>query len=155
MTKRRHYNPFILRVMQLLWEGYTAAEIAAITGRVPLTISNLIATDEAKEIYELLQGQTVNTARQVQTAIAAAAPSIVREKIDLALGAKSESVRNQAAQQLLEMAGHSPIRHLEIHRPDEIQADYDNKSDEDIRKEIMDGLISSGDDVPDSNPTVH
>lgn len=151
---KRRYNPLILRLQLLLWQGYSQTEAATLLGKTDAWVSNILTTDEAKEVYDELKKQTIDTVGQVQANLQAAAPAIIKEKIDLALFAKSETVRNQAGQQILEMAGHAATRHLEIHRADDVLEKYKNKTEAEIRDEVMRGLIEGEDDDSPAPPAV-
>jgi hypothetical protein len=137
---RRRYNPFLLRVLILSYEGHTTSEIAMQTGKSDSYISGLLNSDEAKAIYLQLENQTLDTFRQTQTLIQAAIPAILQEKIRLALFANNEAVRNRAAQNILELGGHVAVQQLEIRKPDQIEEEFRDKSEEDIRNEILAGL---------------
>ena len=155
MTAKRRYNPIVLRLQLLLWSGHDQHAAALILGKTDAWVSNILTTDEAKEIYSHLESQIIDSTRQVQAALQAAAPAVIEEKISLALNAKNETVRNAAGQQILEMAGHSAIRHLEIHRPDEIAESYKDKTEAEIRAEILRGLSEGEDETPVPPATFH
>jgi hypothetical protein len=76
---------------------------------------------------------------------------------DIALDKNEKSTaRIVAAKTLLEIAGHSPVKTLEIRRPTSLESDYHGKSEEEIRKEIFEGLDDgTSRSLPGPNSSIH
>jgi len=127
-------------VLRLYYQGHTNAEIAAITGFSDQHVTDIINTDSSKEILGRFQDKTIETILDVQSDAQAIAPAIFEEKIRLALGAKSEQVRNNACSDILAIAGHKPIDRvsLAMDRPD--KDPYEGKSEAEIREAIISEL---------------
>jgi hypothetical protein len=149
---RHKFNPFLLRVMVMSWDGLSAATIAAKFGRQVADIQRLLNSSAAKEIFQALEAQVMDTYHQTQQVIQANMPALIREKIRLATTAGNESVRNRALQDLLEMGGHGAVKRIEHLRADPIDEEFADKSEADIKREIMANIAGHNDN---DEPTVH
>jgi len=129
-----------LRLVMLEMQGFDLAYITSLTNYASSTISTILASPEAINIRREIQARVIDTVAEIQTDLQAIAPTLLQEKIQLALTAKSENVRNNALTGLLELAGHVPVKQVEIRRATLIEEEYKDKTEEAIKAEIMDGL---------------
>lgn len=130
------FTPIHLHVVRLHWEGTSNNDIALKLNRSAAWVSSVLCSDEAKEIYKRLENRVLDTSVQIQTILQAAAPLALDKKIQL-LNSANDSVANKAAQELLELAGHVATRQVEVRRPDHIEEEFKNKSEEEIRQRIL------------------
>ena len=148
---RHKFNPFLLRIMTMKWDGLSDQNIAAKFGKPVADIQRLLNLPAAKEIFAALEAQVLDTYHQTQLVIQAHMPALIREKIKLATTAANDAVRNRAIQDLLEMGGHGAVKRVEHLRPDPVEEEFKDKSEADIKAEIMAGI--AGANLPE--PTVH
>jgi hypothetical protein len=116
--------------------GLSNQEIAARMNKTDSWISMVLNSPEAKEIQKRIEDGVIDTKVQIQTAIQAALPLLLKRKMHIALNSGNETVANKAIQECLEMGGHLAPRQVEIRRPDHIEEEFKNKSEEEIRREI-------------------
>lgn len=138
------------RVMQLHWAGWGNIEVAALTGYSPEHITNIIHSAEGEEIISRLKNHTMDTMADVADQIQAIAPAALDQKIKLALDSPDEKLRSVNCHQLLEMAGHSGIRRVQVERRPAGAENYDGLSEAELRTKINKDLgIEDGDLSPD------
>lgn len=136
-----HFTPLHLHVVKLSWEGYTTMEIAARLNKSDSWVRNILSSPQAAEIVKRLETRVLDTTAQVQTVLQSIAPLALSRKIDLMLNG-SEAVSNRASQEILELAGHVATRQIEIRRADHIEEEYRNKTEAEIRAEILESLTA-------------
>lgn len=146
---RKRAPAITLRIVMLQMQGHTEAEIAVMTGYSGSGVSTILTSPDAEIIRREITSRVIDTMADIQSDIQALAPTMLQEKLKLAMTAKSETVRNNAITDLLELAGHTPVKQVSIHRANPIDADYTDKTEQAIRDEIMAGL----DDNPTSEPS--
>lgn len=143
MRISRRRSPVItLRIVVLEYNGLDASAIAAQVAMAPATVAQILASPEAARIRKEVEARVMDTQAQVQTDLQAFAPVALKEKMELAMNAKSETVRNAALTECLQLAGHVPVKQVAIHRADPIEEEYADKSEQDIRDEILADLAS-------------
>jgi hypothetical protein len=144
------FRPEHLHIVRLHWQGYSNAEIAQFLQLSEGHISNILNCDEAKRLLGQLQEHTIDSYADTQDDFQLVMPLIRREKIKLALEATDERVRNMACSDILAIAGHTPVRRLEITRgSDSRKAELEKMTPEQLRDAILDdiGLSLSKDQV--------
>lgn len=152
------FTPLHLRVLQLNWDGHSNAEIAQICGRSLAWVANVLSSPQAVEIMKRLEARVLDTHIQTQQIFQAHAPLAAQEKVNIMLNPLvPASVRNKAAEDLLHHAGHVPTRSIEIRRPDHIEEEFRDMSEEEIKNTINKALNDPGDAalVEPTDPTVH
>lgn len=136
----KNFRPRHLAVLRLWAQGYTNDEIATMTNYTPSVVSQITNCPEAKALMAEMQDSTFASIADVQTTLQACAPALLEEKIKLALTAKDERVRSVSCSDLLGLAGHTPVKRVELTKVEEIENDYAGKSDEEIREHIRQEL---------------
>lgn len=153
----RRFQPWQMEIIRLYWRGLTRKEIADRIGCTLQTIARAIDSTDGAAILEELRAGTISTTIEAMAEIQAVVPEVLEQKISLALHSADERVRSKSCTELLEMAGHSPIRHIQIERPDPLEAKYGTKTEEDLRRELLDSArkpnpgAAGGDRGPDGN----
>ena len=154
----RRFTPLHLRIVMLNWQGRTNSEIAQIVNRSDAFISTTLAMPEVQDIIRRWESGMVDTTRQVQTMLQMSAPLALEKKIQL-LNSSNPSVANKAAQDLLELSGHVALRQIEIRRPDHVEEEFRDKSEEDIKREILAAITGEeskkNDEATPPTTTVH
>lgn len=115
--------------------------MCVMTGYSPSGVGAILNSPDAEIIRREITSRVIDTMADIQSDIQALAPTMLQKKIELAMTAKSETVRNNAITDLLELAGHVPVKQVAIHRANPIDADYKDKTEKAIRDEIMAGLV--------------
>ena len=149
----RRFKPSHLHVVRMHWNGMTNGEIAKETGYSYIHVHNIIASEEAQEILALLTSRTLDTIIDIQAEAQAAAPLVFEEKLKIALGCTDVRTKNSACTDILNMAGHQPIKRVQIQRSD-IPIEFDSKSEEEIKKFIREEVAAAGTNATGSS-TVH
>lgn len=157
----RRYNPTHLAILRL-WAhgGMTHAEVAAIVGCSSGLVSQVVGSPLAQELLGTLQDKILDTTLDVQQTLQAAAPLVMQEKLRLALNARNESVRNSACTDIIHMAGHMPLRRMQIEQTVEQKDKFEGLSEEQIREQIYASLrpkarIESADPPESPFKTMH
>jgi len=147
----------VLRLVHLESQGFTRVEIAVQTGFPMTTVNSLLASPEATYIRKQLEARAIDTIQEVQADAQIAAPVMFKVMQDIALDDNEKGpTRLAAAKAVLEMAGHAPVKTVEIRRPNPLDSDYHNKTEDEIRKEIFEGLDDgSPRGLPSPNKSVH
>lgn len=152
------FTPLHLRVLHLNWEGCSVAEIAQITNRSLAWVSSVLSSPEALEVIKRLEARVLDTHIQTQQIFQAHAPLAASEKVKIMLDPNSPaSVRNKATEEILAHAGHVPTRSVEIRRPDHIEEEFRDKSEEEIKTLIRAALDDKSDEalVETKAPVLH
>jgi hypothetical protein len=139
-SNRKTFKPRDLHMCLLSWNGYPNTKIALVMGLGEGAVSASLNSPTALEIFSQLKSGAIDSMLSVQTMAQAIAPLVMEQKMTLALGARSETVRNVACSDILEMAGHSPIKRLSIERPDPTADRHLGKTERELREEILSGL---------------
>lgn len=150
LTSMKRLKPAHVQMIRLFWHGQTYVEIAAQLGYTPQQVMNVLHTEDAREILAQLQGSALDSADEVQQEIALVMPAVVKRKIDIGLYSQDERVANQALTDIMHMGGHSPVKRIQLDRTSEVQKKYADKTEEELRKMISDGL--DDDTGPDGRP---
>lgn len=138
---RKRWQPKMLRIAQMLVDGYTQQEIAAHLHMNPTSISMLVNSPPFQSYMDICKRSMIDSMVDVQSKLQSAAPLVGDMLIDQAINARDERVRFNAGKAVLEMAGHVPVRRHEIARVHDHSEDkYDRMSKDDIRQSIMDDI---------------
>lgn len=149
-------NPTHYRILLLHWHGLSHGEIAAELGVAAQTVSSLVCSEAGEAILSELAKRSLDTVADVQLVAQALAPAVMEEKARLALGAKDERVRNIACTDILNMAGHQPVRRVLVEKADSIDEAYRDKSVEELRQVVLEKLgIVATPPTDASSSTVH
>lgn len=147
----KQIKPAWLQVLQLYWRGETLRDIALATGYTEVNVGNIVRSDDAREILQQLTDATLDTMPEVVGEMQLAAPAIIRRKIAIALNSNDEAVANRAATEILHMAGHAPTKHIQV-RVDPIEKHYEDKTEDEIRQELLSAFGLANDKGPDGRP---
>jgi hypothetical protein len=126
-------------------QGDSNTDIATKLGYTPQQVSNILNSPDVVEILATLRDETINTMSQVQAEAQMYAPEILRRKIDYALHGSDDRVRNAAQTEILNIAGHVPVRHITVENKNQVLEKYKDKTDDELRS-IVGGSNGIGPD---------
>ncbi len=132
----KNFKPEHIHIVRLHWQGYSNTEIAQHLQLSETHVSVVINCDAAKQLLNELREHTIDGYAETQDDFQLVLPLIRREKIRLALESGDERIRNMACSDILAIAGHSPVRRLEITRGSAQQA-IDKLTPEQLRDAIL------------------
>jgi predicted transcriptional regulator len=137
--KVERLSPLHLEIIRRHFNFESGSEIALALGITQCLVSNVLNSEQGLEVVEQLWSRKFDSMLEVGQQLQAVAPYIVQEKIKLALTARDERVKNTACTDILHMAGHVPVRRVEIDdlRPD---SKFSGKSEEEMRAMILEEL---------------
>lgn len=133
----RKLKPDYLLVARLWLQGLNHTEIAGVTGYTPVHVGRIVASPYFQDILKEISEHTISTAFDVRADAQVVAPAVFNEKVRLALGANDERVRNIACTDVLNMAGHMPVRRVEFDNVTKREDEYVGKTEEEIRAMII------------------
>lgn len=136
----RKFKPQHVNIVRLAWQGYTVYEIAQFIGMSEAHVSSVINCDEAQALFSQLREHAINSSDEIQDEAQLIAPRVMQEKIRLALEADDERVRNIACSDILAIAGHTPVKKMEITRSDVSRDSIAQKTPAEIRKGILEEI---------------
>src|SRR5215472_15463156 len=134
------FKPEHIHIVRLHWNGYDNSEIAQFLGCSETHVSLVLNCDEAKRLLQQLREHTIDSFDDTQDDFQLVLPLVRREKIKLALEATDERVRNIACSDILAIAGHSPVRRLEVSRTDRKQSDPEKMTPDELRDAILNDI---------------
>ena len=152
----KRFTPLHLHVVRMYWDGVSPSTIDNKLSKPSGWASKILSSPEASEIIERLKNATIDTMVEVQTKLQAAAPILLSKELDFALSGNG-AAESRARQLLLEKAGHVATRQVEIRRPDHVEEEFRNKSEAQIKAEILESIRSEEREAPrppDPNPTL-
>ncbi len=131
-------------------------EIGQMTGYSMKHVSDIIASEQAQEILADLTAKRLDTMGHIELVAQAIAPQIMNEKIRLALQGNDERVRNSACSDILNIAGHQPIKRVQVERVESVDEKYKDLTDEQIREKALAAITHrSPPPSKDDEPTLH
>lgn len=138
MVKAMSFSPKRLRaahldMVTLHLAGESNADIATKLHYTPQQVSNILNCSEVQEILQALREETINTMSQVQGIAQMVAPEMLRLKVDYALHGTDDRVRNLAQTEILNLAGHVPVRHITVENKNQILEKYKDMTDDALR----------------------
>lgn len=122
-----------LDMVTLHLAGETNYNIAAKMGYTAQQVSNILNSPEVLEILAALRNETIDTMGQVQAEAQLYAPEILRRKIEYALKGDDARVRNTAQTEILQIAGHAPVRRISVEAKSQLEEKYANKTEAELR----------------------
>lgn len=132
----KRLKPAHLDMVTLHLSGESNGDIAIKLGYTAQQVSNILNSPEVVEMLQLLKDETINTMAQVQAEAQLYAPEILRKKIDYALRGDDARVRNTAQTEILNIAGHVPVRHITVESKSQVVEKYKDKSEDELRAMI-------------------
>ena len=142
----KRLSPKQLEVVRLHWQGWSAVEISGHTEYTVEHISNILNSQVGQEYLEDMIKGSLDCTSYVETFAQAVSPMVMHEKFRLSLEAKDERVRSSSCSDILNIAGHQPVKRVQIDRVDPVVGKYDGMTEEEIRAAVLEGVGS---------PTVH
>lgn len=146
----KRLKPAHLDMVTLHLSGEGNADIAAKLGYTAQQVSNILNSPEVQEMLQLLKDETLNTMAQVQAEAQLYAPEILRKKIDYALRGDDARVRNTAQTEILNIAGHVPIRHITVENKSMVIERYKDKSEDELRAMVRGEPAPGGAGIADA-----
>lgn len=147
------FTPLHLHIVRMYWDGVELDHIDSKMNKPSGWARRIIDSAPAKEIIERLTNATVDTMVEVQTKLQASAPLLLSRELDYAIH-DNTAAGSRARQLLLEKAGHVATRQVEIRRPDHIAEEFRDKSEDEIKAEILESIRNSSNSSKDQE-TVH
>jgi hypothetical protein len=141
--KAWHYEA-LLRFSQ----GERMRKIADDMGFSYQTVKNALNSPLGKQVLDTIRAQTISTIQQVQTTAQLYAPEMIELLLREARGAMESSSRVRAQMRLLDMAGHKPIQHVVVERPDEIETEFKDLNEDQLREKVL-AKLGTKDKGPD------
>lgn len=141
----KRLRPVHLEMVTLHLAGDSNVDIGNKLGYTAQQVSNILNCPEVVEILQCLKDESINTMSQVQAEAQMYAPEMLRRKIDYAMHGTDDRVRNLAQTEVLNLAGHVPVRHISVENKNTILEKYKDKTEEELRA-IVTGA------VPDRGP---
>jgi len=126
-------------MIRLHWHGLSNLEIAAKLGYTPQEVSNILNAPEALAILGEMRNLAIDTMGEVAAELQAVAPIALSRKIDL-LGSSDDRVANTAATDLLHMAGHAPVKRLQVSQPTSAELKYEGLNEAELREKLLEEL---------------
>jgi len=138
-----HFQPWEFEALRLWIVGITISEIAAAVEQELDAIKKLVKSIKAKRLLDQMRDGTAETVRHMQVSLQVLAPRAL-ERMSQQLDSKNELVAHRAAVWILEAAGHTPLRRLEVRHQ------YDNEdlellSIEQLRERAMRAITGQPD----------
>lgn len=131
-----HWKPFYIQVIRQWWMGNTMSEIANLVGASPSLVKKIIESERGQQILAQLEDNTFQSMLEVQAIAQGSAIEMIQEKIRLALYSGDEKIRTKNSSDVLAIAGHS-VNKITIDRPEPLADKYRDKTELDIRKELL------------------
>ena len=147
---------FKIRCLTLSLNGLSNGEIARVTGKPSQVVSAVLIEPEILELRQKYMTNMADTFVQVGQMIQMIAPVALHTKLDAMLNAHDPKLREKAATDFLNMAGHKPTEHIEIRDTSHEAERYKKMSDLELKREmLMNVKDDPADDVDDDPQTVH
>lgn len=148
----RKLSPRHLQVIRYHWQGDTADEIALKTRYIPEHISTIINSEAGQEALRELSSGSLDSTTFVETLAQAMAPVCMEELFRLATGSVDERVRKSSCRDVLDIAGHVPVRRISLERVDPVADKYSDLTEEQLREMALGG---KGQREAEERGTVH
>jgi hypothetical protein len=137
----KRLRPAHLEMVTLHLAGESNADIGLRLGYTQQQVSNILNCPDVLEILNAIRDESLNTMSQVQVEAQLYAPEILRRKIDYAMHGQDDRVRNTAQTEILNLAGHVPVRHISVETKNSILEKYKDKTEEELRAMVT-GITS-------------
>lgn len=134
-------------MIRLHWQGESNTDIAMMTDYTPQQVSNIIASAEAQELLAGLRAEVVDTMAQVQTDAQFVAPVLFENIIALAMHAGDERVKLHANIAALGIAGHVPVRRVQVQGDSAVTKKFEDMTEDEIKASIIGELGKGPNDV--------
>lgn len=126
-------RPAHLDMVTLHLAGESNADIGLRLGYTAQQVSNILNCPEVLEILSALRDESLNTMSQVQATAQLYAPEMLRRKVDYAMHGTDDRVRNLAQTEILNLAGHVPVRHISVENKNSVLEKYKDKTEDELR----------------------
>lgn len=144
----------VLRHWQEPW--VSQHDLAQAFGLTDAWCSQILASAEAKALMSQLGESNVDTVLSVQAQFQAIAPQAAKELGEMALdrsGLVPQAIKARALSTVLQMAGHTPVRKVELsHRPP-TDNEWQRLSDLQVRERLLKIVATSSPSQSQGDPT--
>lgn len=156
-TPKRGYKPLHLRMIHMYHQGFTMDEIALEVGTTPQQVSNIIATPEAQDLLARVREATFDSIIDIRTNFQSMAPECASKLFNLAMTAKDSRTQLSACTAILDRAGHTATKRVEIGAPGDFEKDITDLTEDELRDDIRRelGLAAAAPDPATPGKTVH
>lgn len=135
----KRLRPAHILMIRLARDGNTNVEIAAQTGYSVQQVSNVLNSPEVQAVLQQLQESMLDSMAEVAQEIQLAAPLAIKRKVDL-LFSGDDRVASGAATDLLHMAGHAPVKRVQVTGATAVEKKYEGLSDADMKRKLLEEL---------------
>ncbi len=113
LRRKSGFQPAHFEVLRLWAANLSIKEIAEETALEEAEVTRVVKGPAGKRLLQAMYDGTLETVRHMQVSIQALAPRAL-ERLSKQLDSANEMVAHRAAVWVLEAAGHTPLRRLEI-----------------------------------------
>jgi ribosomal protein S13 len=143
-------KPVHFAMIRLFWEGRSYREIAEMLDYTSQQVMNVLHSEDAKNVLQQMQELQLDTMSEVATELQLMAPELIQRKKKIALYSPDEHVANRAATDLLFMAGHTPVKRVQVQQT-LTATKYDSMTEEQLREALLSDVNEDG-KGPDGRP---
>lgn len=136
----RSLKPWHYEALLRFSQGERMRKIADDMGFSYQTVKNALNSPLGKQVLDTIRAQTISTIQQVQATAQVFAPEMIDLLLKEARTATESSSRVRAQMRLLDMAGHKPIQHVVVERPDALDEEYKDLDEAEIRAKALAGI---------------
>lgn len=136
----KQFKAFHLQLVLAHWNEpwVSQADLATRFGITQAWASQILTSPESREIIEQLKNRSLDTIMDVQAQLQAIAPVALQERIKIAMDAGTPiAIRDRSLQSILEMAGHSPVKRVQLQRGDPVAERIAAMSDAEIQDDLL------------------
>lgn len=151
----KRLRPGHLMVIELHFKGHTNDEICNMTGYCQSVVSQIVTSPVALELLEQMRERVFDTISDVQLTAQAFAPRAFQTIMELAVGAKTESVKKSAADSALAIAGHVPVNRVQLEDVRTPPSPFDGKTEDEIREKLIADVVGAAPGIKAPPTTVH
>lgn len=144
----RQLRPWHYEALLRFSQGERMRRIADDMGFSYQTVKNALQSPLGKQVLDTIRVQTISTIQQVQATAQVFAPEMIDLLLKEARKAPESSSRVRAQMRLLDMAGHKPIQHVVVERPDEIETEFKDLNEDQLREKVL-AKLGTKDKGPD------
>lgn len=128
-------------MLRMWFAGMSQTDIATKLGTTIATVNRVCNSVEGNELLSDMHSQTLDTILDIQTQAQIVAPAIFEEKLRLALTSDDDRVRTTNCTDILNMAGHTPIKRVEMtDNRNSRDEDYAGLTADELRQKLIDSM---------------
>ncbi len=145
--QEKRLKPLHIQLIRLRWMGYETADIAAKTGYTPDQINRILKDQDALNVFADLQAQVLDTSGEVIQALQLDA-IIAQKRIADLIYSSNDAVALRASQDVLDRAGHVPVKRVAIMQTTRVEKDYEGLNDAQIKQKLLEDLSDETSTAP-------